>query len=288
HKIVTGQLRQKLGFNGLVVTDALVMGAIANRYGLAEASVLAVEAGADILLMPLDPEVTINAVCNAVSQGRISESRIDESLQRIWQVKTKVYPTWQPGNEERSEDFSASTYYLVEKLSQSLAQETVTKILHDSLQVGGSYLPPKPNVKHLRNLVFVDDILNSAFLGNYTPAVALPRQFGYQLQIIDINSEIPEALTPNHLTLLQLFIRGSAFSKIASLTQASQDLIKKLLINGELQGLIIYGSQYTLKQFLPELSSDIPYVFCYGQMPQAQAIALKLLFQRFTNLQVFL
>ncbi|NEQ77185.1 MAG: beta-glucosidase [Okeania sp. SIO2C9] len=288
HKIVTGQLRQKLGFNGLVVTDALVMGAIANRYGLEEASVLAVEAGADILLMPLDAEVTINAVCNAVSQGRISESRIDESLQRIWQVKTKVYPTWQPGNERGSENFSASTYYLVDKLEQPQAQETVTKILHDSLQVGGSYLPAKPNVKHLRNLVFVDDILNSAFLGNHTPAVALPRQFGYQLQIIDINSEIPEALTPNHLTLLQLFIRGSAFSQIASLTQASQDLIKKLLINSELQGLIIYGSQYTLKQFLPELSSDIPYVFCYGQMPQAQAIALKLLFQRFTNLQVFL
>ncbi|NES64263.1 MAG: beta-glucosidase [Okeania sp. SIO2D1] len=279
HKIVTGQLRQKLGFNGLVVTDALVMGAIANRYGLEEASVLAVEAGADILLMPLDAEVTINAVCNAVSHGRISESRIDESLQRIEQVKTKVYPTWQPGNEEGSEGFLASTYNLVDKLEQPQAQETVTQILQDSLQVGGSYLPPKPSVKHLRNLVFVEDILNSTFLGNHTPAVTLPKQFGYQLQIIDSNSELPEALTPNRLTLLQLFIRGSAFSQIASLTQASQDLIKKLLINGELQGLIIYGSQYTLKQFSCEMLLDIPYVFCYGQMPKAQAIALQLFFK---------
>lgn len=285
HKIITGQLRQKLGFNGLVVTDALVMGAIANRYGLAEASVLAVEAGADILLMPLDAEVTINAVCDAVSQGRISESRIDESLQRIWQVKTKVYPTWQPGNEQRPDYLSASTYHLVDKLAQPRAQETVTNILHDSLQVGGSYIPPKASVKHLRNLVFVQDMLNSDFLGNHTPAIALPREFGYQLQIIEGNSALLEAFTSRHLTLLQLFIRGNPFGKLASITQVSQDLIKKLLINGELQGLIVYGSQYTLQQFLPELSSDIPYIFCYGQMPQAQAIALKLLFK---DLQVFL
>ncbi len=281
-KIITGQLRQKLGFGGLVVTDALVMGAIANRYGLAEASVLAVEAGADILLMPLDAEVTINSVCDAVSQGRISESRIDESLQRIWQAKTKVYPTWQPGNEKIPDYVSPPTYNLVEKLAQSQAQETVAQILQDSIQVGGGYLSPK-NIddNHLRNLVLVQDILDTPFLGNHTPAIAIPKKYGYQLQLMDNNSEALPTFTSNRLTLLQLFIRGNPFGKIASLTQAGEDLVKKLLRSGELQGLIIYGSQYTLKQFSLELLSEIPYIFCYGQMPKAQAIALELLFKDF-------
>ena len=281
-KILTDQLRQKLGFAGLVVTDALVMGAIANRYGLAEASVLAVEAGADILLMPLDAKVTIDAVCDAVNQGRISESRIDESLQRIWQVKTKVYPTWQPGNEQKPNSISTPYYLLFENLTQPQAEKTVAKILQDSLQIGGTNLTSNQNQddKHLRNLVFVEDILNSSFLGNHTPAIALPKKLGYQPQLIDSNSEIPESLIPNRLTVLQLFVRGNPFGKISRITQASQDLVKRLLRIGELQGLIIYGSQYTLKQFLPELSSDIPYIFCYGQMPKAQVIALDLLFNK--------
>ncbi|MGD1703644.1 glycoside hydrolase family 3 N-terminal domain-containing protein [Dapis sp. BLCC M229] len=286
HKIITGRLRQKLGFDGLVVTDALVMGAIANRYGLAEASVLAVEAGADILLMPLDAEVTINSVCDAVSQGRISESRIDESLQRIWQAKTKVYPTWEPGNEKIPDYFSPPTYNLVEKLAQSQAQETVAQILQDSIQVGGGYLTPKNrDDNHLRNLVLVQDILNTPFLGNHTPAIAIPKKYGYQLQLIDNYSEALQTFTSHRLTLLQLFIRGNPFGQSASLTQAGEDLVKKLLRSGELQGLIIYGSQYTLKQFSSELLSEIPYIFCYGQMPKAQAIALELLFK---DLQVSL
>ena len=278
-KIITGQLRQNLGFGGLVVTDALVMGAIANRYGLAEASILAVEAGADILLMPLDAEVTINAVCDAVSQGRISESRIDESLERIWQAKTKVYPTWEPGNEQELNSTSAPIYHLFEKLNQPQAQETVGQILQDSLEIGGANLSLNKDEKHLRNLVFVQDILNSPFLGNHTPAIAIPKQYGYQAQLIDNHSEVSQNLTPSGLTLLQIFIRGNPFGQVSSLTQASKDLVKRLLRNGELQGLIIYGSQYTLKQFSPELLSEIPYIFCYGQMPKAQAIALELLFK---------
>ncbi|AFY88805.1 glycoside hydrolase family 3 protein [Chroococcidiopsis thermalis] len=88
--ILTQQLRQNMGFEGLIVTDALVMGAIANRYGANEAPVLAVEAGADILLMPVDPEGAIQAVCTAVETGRISKERIRASVERIWKAKLQV------------------------------------------------------------------------------------------------------------------------------------------------------------------------------------------------------
>jgi len=81
---LTQQLRLGLGFEGLIVTD-VGDGAIANRYGANLAPVLAVEAGADILLMPVDPEGAIQAVCEVVTSGRISQSRIRASVERIWQ-----------------------------------------------------------------------------------------------------------------------------------------------------------------------------------------------------------
>jgi beta-N-acetylhexosaminidase len=81
--IVTDLLRGEMGFDGVVVTDALLMGAIANRYTAGEAAVLALEAGADLLLMPSDPEAAISAIRRAVDEERLTEERIDESLERL-------------------------------------------------------------------------------------------------------------------------------------------------------------------------------------------------------------
>ena len=82
-EIVTEILRGDLGFEGVVVTDALLMGAIAERYDAGEAAVRALEAGADILLMPKDVDAALKAVFAAVRSGRLSEDRVDASLARI-------------------------------------------------------------------------------------------------------------------------------------------------------------------------------------------------------------
>ena len=83
-------LRQNLGFHGLVVTDALNMGAIVNRYGASQAAVLAFKAGADILLMPSDPKAAIDAVVDAVARGDVSEARLDSSVARVLAAKERV------------------------------------------------------------------------------------------------------------------------------------------------------------------------------------------------------
>ena len=90
HAILTDLLREEMGYDGLIVTDALNMGAIAENYATGEAAVLAVEAGADLLLMPSDVEATLTALVSAVEDGRISEARIDESVERILKVKEKL------------------------------------------------------------------------------------------------------------------------------------------------------------------------------------------------------
>lgn len=86
-KVITDTLRGELGFEGVVITDALDMTAITEYYTSEEAAVMALEAGADMLLMPEDFEAAYNAVLAAVQDGTISEERINESLNRIYRVK---------------------------------------------------------------------------------------------------------------------------------------------------------------------------------------------------------
>jgi beta-N-acetylhexosaminidase len=89
-EILTGLLRKELDFKGLVITDALGMGAIVNGLGPGEAAVRALEAGADTLLMPADPDAAIKAVVAAVANGRLTRPRIQSSVARILAAKERL------------------------------------------------------------------------------------------------------------------------------------------------------------------------------------------------------
>ena len=88
--MITDVLREQLGFDGVVITDAMNMGAINNSYSAGDATVMAINAGADIILMPQDFGSAYEAVINALKDGTISEDRIDESVKRIVELKYKV------------------------------------------------------------------------------------------------------------------------------------------------------------------------------------------------------
>ena len=292
HRILTQELRQSLGFDGLIVTDALVMGAIANRYGANEAAVLAVEAGADVLLMPLDPEGAIQAVCEAVATGRIPADRIQASVERLWQAKYKVCSDVVEGDTSHAWELAptgVAPQHLVSALAQPQAQAVVAHVLRDSMQVhcpADSRLTRSRWSDQRRNLIVVDDVLANEALGRQTPAIALPQTLGYSLQIVDrhtpaiaLDRDSKDGTDTKNWqpTLLQLFIRGNPFRGSAGLTQTATDWLHFLVNSEQLLALVIYGSPYVLDQFLPQLSADIPYVFTYGQMPAAQAIALEIL-----------
>lgn len=85
--LTTDKLRGELGFEGIIITDALEMGAIAKRYSSAEAAVSAVKAGADIVLMPADFQQAVDGVVRAVEEGSIDMERIDASVRRILEMK---------------------------------------------------------------------------------------------------------------------------------------------------------------------------------------------------------
>lgn len=89
-KILTGLLREELGFHGLIVSDALNMGGIRENFTEGEASVLALEAGVDILLYTEDVEGVINTIIKAIEDKRLTEERINQSLVKILDVKNRL------------------------------------------------------------------------------------------------------------------------------------------------------------------------------------------------------
>jgi beta-glucosidase len=285
-RVLTRLLRQTLGFDGIIVTDALIMGAIAQQYGANEAAVLAVEAGADVLMMPADPEGAIQAVCQAVEEGRIPLDQVQASVERIWRAKQRVCaPNFQGEASHAWETLSPTVQpqRLAAQLAQPPAIALVDKILRQSnryhcpIRLSPSELPVTP-----RNLILIDTALNSKELGLHTPAVTIPKQLGYQLQLIDSQTPAitPMAFPSHSPTLLQLFLRDNPFRGSAELTHLAQTCVEFLLQTQQLQAIAIYGSPYLVDNFLPHLPPEIPYVFSYGQMPQAQAIALEALFSQ--------
>ena len=89
-KIIADLLRDRMEFEGIVITDAMNMGAIIDQYGSGSAAVSALQAGVDMILMPADFQSTYQAVIDAAYSGELSEERIDDSVRRIIRTKLKM------------------------------------------------------------------------------------------------------------------------------------------------------------------------------------------------------
>ncbi len=89
-RVLKGLLREELGFRGLIVTDAMNMAGMTKQFAGGEGAVRALEAGADVLLAPPDPDTVIRAVMAAIKEGRLSKQRIDESALRVLEAKVHV------------------------------------------------------------------------------------------------------------------------------------------------------------------------------------------------------
>ncbi len=157
--ILTGLLREEYGFEGVIFTDSMAMHAIAHRYGVGEAAVLSVEAGADIVLAcgPFEHHVeTVEALAQAMRDGRLSEERVLQSLHRIFELKKKRC---------RLPDFKVE-YQLAEHAAAiseiSQASTTVYKSsAADLLPLQG------------KTLILIPDLLPQTPLGEVSKAVSL-------------------------------------------------------------------------------------------------------------------
>lgn len=108
HNVITGILRQRMSYDGVVITDDLDMGAVANRFSIEECSLMAVKAGVDILLICHSLEKALSAratIAQAVMDDEISESRIRESVKRIQSLKTTYANSMNPNDRAAIRDY---------------------------------------------------------------------------------------------------------------------------------------------------------------------------------------
>jgi beta-glucosidase len=272
YPILTGQLRTKMGFEGLIVTDALIMGGVAKYAPPEKIAIKALQAGADILLMPENPEVAINSIVRAVEWGDLPLSRIDQSFNRVSQLKKlKGINPVQGAIEQRPIN-------LHRQISLGSSRNLIKDILQQSSSFRGAIAKLKENEGI--NLIVVDDLLNCDFLDRQTPAVTIPQTFGYQLQLFDQrNLYLWEKREKDRPLILQVFVRGNPFKGIAGLSFNAQKIYQKIINSPQLQGVIIYGSPYVMEWFKKYLPEQISYGFSYGQMSDAQGVVCKQLFQ---------
>ena len=270
--VLTTLLRVDLGFKGLVVTDALVMEAIAARYGAGEAAVLAFAAGADLILMPADAAAAIDALCAALRSGRVPMARLHDSLERRQAAVQSIPLTLDSGNNDHSIESAEERSLTLELVTQSL-EISNSSTAKESTQ---------PNPIDGINLIRVDGVLPCPMLSADAPAILFPKRLGFQSVLshplgISPWTDPADPLAPLALDrlgqgplLLQLFVRGNPFQANRSIREPWTDAIKQLIDLHRLFGLVVYGSPYIWEALSALLPSSIPAGYSPGQMPDAQ------------------
>ena len=265
--VLRGLLRQELGFRGLVVTDALVMEAIAGHYGAGEAAVLALEAGADLVLMPADAHRAIDAIAAAVRAGRLERQQLEASAERRRTALGRIAAATTAPEEAG-------------RVDAALARELVEATLEHQ----GRPLAPRRAGTAGVNLVRVDAALQAPFLPGGAPALALPAAAGFQTAVTASDTpsiwqdDPAEPLALDRLgdgpVLVQLFVRGNPFRGSAGSAEPWAAALQQLLAADRLAGLTVLGSPYLWESLRRLVPDRLPAAYSPGQMPLAQAAAL--------------
>ncbi len=146
--VQTKLLQEELGFDGLIVTDALEMGAISNTFRSDSAAVLTVEAGTDMILLPTDVEAAIRAIVNAVRIGRISEERLNHSVRKILSLKQ-----WAGLDDNNRVDVDSISNIVASpdnlRLAKEIARASITLLKNDTVL-------PLYNNKKILNVIVTD------------------------------------------------------------------------------------------------------------------------------------
>ncbi|MFD9957930.1 glycoside hydrolase family 3 protein [Amycolatopsis sp. NPDC058986] len=169
--ILTGKLRDELGYQGVVITDSLMMDGVRERHSDAEIPVLALKAGVDQLLMPANLDLAINSVLTAVRSGELTEQRVDESVLRVLKLKFKRGIMFSPFvNPAKVTSRVGTPEHLA--TAQDIADRSITAIANDA---GVLPLKQKPSTALITGWgESTGKTLATRFAAHGTKATALP------------------------------------------------------------------------------------------------------------------
>lgn len=265
--ILTGILRDSLGFTGMVTTDALDMGAIAKEIGPEEGTIRAFEAGSDLLLMPSDIDAAIRGMIGAVEDGRIPMARLDASVRRVLEFKARMgLFENRLVDESRVDEVISNPAFLA--LARQMAQRSVV-LLKDSLGTVAR-LRSRPDTVAL---VAVAD--GNSRLGE-TLAADL-RAAGHRVTLVRLptapsaaqRAAAERAIADAPVTILATAVRWGSYRGTIGLEPATATLLGDL---AALQPtvLVSFGSPYVIGQ-VPAAAS---YLIGWAQTTMAeQAVA---------------
>jgi beta-glucosidase-like glycosyl hydrolase len=243
-KTVTALLREGMDFDGIIISDALDMGALAGEYSQEEIAVRAVEAGMDILLHPVDARVTIDAVVKAVEEGRLTEQHIHESVERIMIAKKQL------GLFDRKEKpVKKIDYEKHRQIARVLGRKALTLVKGDKMKL------PIDSGKGVACFVLDDDGQGMGASFNQ----ALIRHFG----TVNTLTLTPDANSAGMQEHLDPGGRGTVvigiFSKISAskgrsgispkLRDAAFEILRRAKAAGKRSAVISFDSPYILDQF---------------------------------------
>ena len=272
-KITTDILRKKWEYQGLIVTDALEMGALTSHTWHGEAAVKAIEAGADIILLPIDVEIAINSIYNAVIENRITEERINESVNRIMLEKERMgmfdrnSTTWD--NVEKNVKIREHT-----KTAQKIANESITLVKNNDNLIP---LDITKDVTHI--MLSMDDGVKSRFK-SYARDI---RKTHGNVQEIVINDklsvlgikDILKKVKKSDLVLVSMLVRISMDKGISTIDSSHDELITKISKMGIPIIGISFGSPY-----LPNYKYLDTYICTYGYGSVSLSAASNAIFGR--------
>lgn len=269
--VMNGILRRDLGFAGLIVTDAMSMSGLTLYFTQEEASVRALEAGADLLLKPADPDAAFRGVREAVAKGRLKEQRIDESARRVLAAKYDLGLVKQRITPLDAIDMNVAGKESVE-LAREIAEHAITLVRNDDNLVPLNSLKPEARIFNLA-ITNGDDRLwiANAFVG------AIARS-GRKIETVVLDdrssdAEVQKALErANRADLVIASLYGrvrTGQARSVGLPEPGAKALSALITSRMPLVGISFGNPYLLQSF-PELRT---YVVAYGDMPSLQQAA---------------
>ena len=259
NKISEKILRDEFGFEGIIVTDAMEMGGITETFWSAEAAIRTIEAGSDIILLPLDNDTAIKGVINAIKNGRISEKRIDQSVQKILDLKREL-GLWN----ERKVPIAKARKILGNWNHISTASKAAKKsitLVNDDLKT----IPLSPKMSdRMTHILLATDEGMLAYSKPFRSAVSrlhgnVESQFYYQKLSQNQISEIIAQADSSHHILISLLIRVRMNIGTVTIDPSHSELIEKLHAMNRKVTVVSFGSPY-----VTDVNSIGTYLAAYG------------------------
>lgn len=244
--ILTGLLRDDLGFKGIAVTDAMNMQGLTSQFPAGESAVRALEAGADLLLVPANAQESVRAILAAVKSGRLTQKRIDASVLKILNAKVHVGL-----NKKKLVDVETMSDEIDSPEDEEVAQRVAEKALTLVKNEGG--------VLPLRNPAGSCHYILAA--GRFsTQGRDLSDQLraglrGAKVQLLDPQlpeaefDQLAQAATSCETVVVEAYVTASAFRGNVALAGNYPAFVEKLLAGGKPVVFVAFGNPYLLRTY---------------------------------------